>query len=179
MVVQVSVAPDTGLDDVLAMLKGTGITAGNLTGVYETPVQTGPYVQVDPTATWIFQTTISLSDLQSTIATLTQLQKSSGSKLSFDVAGTRASSLPSCPLTALVSDARKQADTMASAAGIKVGLIVSVSDTPPVGVGVPVAMFGYLGTSGLSPATLTRTFVSTVVSSPPPSCSLTVQFKLQ
>ena len=187
MVVQVSVAPDIGLDDVLAMMKGTGITAGNLTGVYETAVQTGqPYVEIGRTATWTFQTAISLSDLQSTIATLTQLQKSSGSKLSFDIFGSRASALPACPLTALVADARRQADAMASAAGMKVGPIVSVSDTPSAGAyGTPVGVFdpGVVYFSGVFSMAITTTLsgilTSTVVSTPPPSCSLTVQFKLQ
>jgi Protein of unknown function (DUF541) len=132
-----------------------------------------------PTATWTFQTAISLTDLQSTIATLTQLQKTLGSKLSFDLSSTRPSTLPACPLTALVSDARKQAESMAAAAGMRVGPIVSLSDAPPpptVAVTFPVVVINpFLAI----PSTLSGVFSSTVATTPPPFCSLTVQFKLQ
>jgi hypothetical protein len=78
----------------------------------------------------------------------------------------------------LVSDARKQADAMAAAAGMRTGAIVSVSNEPPAiaaaDVTVPVVIDGdfsvVLGlVSGIP-------YVAPVA---PSSCSLTVQFKLQ
>jgi hypothetical protein len=90
--------------------------------------------------------TVSFSKMKDTVTALSQAAASLGSiqgsrTLAFSVAGTQNSpdllaSQP-CPMTALISDARRQADAMAAAAGMRTGAIVSVSDgTSLDGVGL-------------------------------------------
>jgi hypothetical protein len=97
-----------------------------------------------------------------------------------------------CPYPALVSDARRQADAMASAAGMKAGPIVSVSDGGPSDIAVPTALartgdfsispiFIYDAYSGLPPSgsgVFGLVGFPYPLSAPPPACLLTVQFKL-
>jgi hypothetical protein len=183
-------APDAGLDDALAKLQGTGITADSLTSV-------GPgYVSflngaLNPAYTqWTFLLSIPFSKLKDTLAALTQAQKNVGTiqgqpALNANVGGVGISAASQaaqpCPLTALVSDARRQANAMAAAAGMKTGAIVAVGDgillEGAVPYAVPSAVFrtgdfasGLLGGIGSSS--------SVIVGQPQPSCSLTVQFQL-
>jgi hypothetical protein len=173
ILVQLTTARDAGLDDVLGKLKGIGVVAANLTGVYGSATD----------SRWSFMLPVSFSGLKTTLANLVQLQRSTGPQpLTFYVSGAQVSetaqAAQACPLPALVSDARKQADAMAAAAGMRTGAIVSVSNEPPAiaaaDVTVPVVIDGdfsvVLGlVSGIP-------YVAPVA---PSSCSLTVQFKLQ
>jgi len=98
-----------------------------------------------------------------------------------------------CPMTALISDARRQADSMAAAAGMRAGAIASVSDgtsldavglsagSPFPGNITPIGSFvlrGVLTTAPVAPVTPVSVVFSPLVSAPRPACSLTVQFKL-
>src|SRR6516165_8708166 len=53
---------DTGLDDILAKLKGAGITAANLVGVSGNAVVVGFPLATTPVSRWTFQSAVSLSD---------------------------------------------------------------------------------------------------------------------
>jgi uncharacterized protein YggE len=176
-------AQDSGLDDVLAKLKGTGITAAQLAGVGSAEfARTNG--RSNPVSLWSFILPVSFDKMQDTMKALLQAQSAAGSQtggqaLTFSTAGVRISpeqqAAQQCPLPALVSDARRQADAMAAAAGMRTGAIVSVSDGSSVD-GVTLLA---------DPTTALRAdfLVGLVTSSfsagtPQPVCSLTIQFKL-
>jgi hypothetical protein len=176
VVVQVAVPQDTGLDDVLAKLKGTGITASDLQYANGQQILF-PDQRSNQNVQWTFVTTTSLASLKSMRTNLAQLQANLGANaLTFSVAGTQVSTdAQDCPLSALVSDARKQADALAAAAGMRTGAIVSVSNGPAV---IPIAVYDLLGVPVPSGISRVGSFSSAIITSPQASCSLTVQFKL-
>jgi hypothetical protein len=136
---------------------------------------------------WTFTVTVSFSKMGDTVTALSQAASSLGSiqgsrTLTFSVVGTQNSpdllaSQP-CPMTALISDARRQADAMAAAAGVRTGAIVSVSDGTSLDVVVPTATSRSGVFSLPDPATAIVGVLSSLVYAPQPACSLTVQFKL-
>ncbi|HTP33677.1 MAG TPA: hypothetical protein VMJ75_15970 [Candidatus Acidoferrales bacterium] len=175
--VNVLTAQDVGLNDVVAKLNGTGITAGNLSNVGTSSA--GPL--------WTFLLPVPFAQMKSVVAALTQAQASLGviagsPALTFSVAGTQVSAdaqaAQPCPLPALVSDARRQADSMTAAAGLRTGAIVAISDGTPAdgtgAIGVPTAA----ARIGDFSQTLAGFLTAVIATSPLPSCSLTVQFQL-
>jgi uncharacterized protein YggE len=175
---------DAGLDDVLAKLKPAGVTAANLSGVGG-PIS-NPFPVDASFAQWYFLLPLPFTTMKDTVTVLTQLQTSLGSvqgsqALTFSVVGTQISddarAAQPCPLAALVSDARKQADAMAAAAGIRTGAILSMSDGSSTDGNTPVAIAGVIRNGDFS-AWFATGLSSTIVTSPQPSCSLMVQFQL-
>jgi hypothetical protein len=184
--VDINSGPDASLDDIIAALAGSGITASNLSSVYVPPFALegragiGPGPQLD----WTFRLPAPLSKLTDTITSLTTLQKlvaqkNAGLSMTFGVQGTQTSP-QQCSTPDLISDARAQAQQLANAAGVTVGPIIGVSDlsaaTIPAGsiyvINAPV-IFGSVGTSfALLPAVLT------LPPTPPANCSLVVQFRM-
>ncbi len=180
----VSAPPNTGLDDVLGLLSGLGLTASNLTGVSGGgggQLATG--VQI--TASWSFSLAVPFTKLNDVLATLGRIQKAltqpgsgqSGLVLTYSVQGTADSpelqAAHPCALPTLVSDARTQAQKVAAAAGFQVGDIVGISDVGQIAASffpvLSVVRTGILGfSSGLGGFTALQ-----------PACSLTVQFRLQ
>src|ERR1700681_4242672 len=68
----------TSLDDVVAALQGSGITAANFSGVSTSPVillLPAPQPNVAPALQWNFALPAPLAKIKDTIATLTALQK--------------------------------------------------------------------------------------------------------
>jgi len=170
-----------GLDDVNAALAAGGITGatfiginnGALNGVFD-PV-TSRSVPVE----WTYSLAAPLAKLSSTLAQLSAAQQSiakqnSALSLSFNLYGLQTSlqARPACPEAGLVSDARKQAQALATAAGVGVGAILNMSDqTLPVPnyVADPYAVWGF------GYASFLLGFVAPPSAS---SCSLSVQFQL-
>src|SRR5215471_3555553 len=110
-----SVGVQTGssgrIDDALAQLSGTGITAKDLSYVESTAGFT----------TWTFELLVPFSRMKETSAVLARLPQANAS---FSISGARTSqdaAAQACQYTALVSDARREADRLASAAGVHVG----------------------------------------------------------
>jgi len=188
MLISLLAEPSASLADVLGRLKGLGLSAVNLTNVFAQNVvpSVGPATNYSQ---WTFTLTVGLASLKDVLGTLNQLQTGLGrlqgqQALTYNIAGTQYSAAllasQPCPLPTLVTDARKQADAMAAAAGMKTGAVVAVSDGTSVdggAVGAPVAA-ALLGVPYLIYDPLTSYLPSTIVSTPQPSCSLTVQFKL-
>ncbi len=158
---------DTTRDAAIAALDGSGITAANFAGV-------GTVQQYDPQAQkaltlieWTFSLPVAISDMKSTIGLLSAVQKSNAQKnngltISFSVSGMQVSpkvlQAQTCSLADLISDARAQAQKMASAAGVSLGTILA-----------------------LSGASLATTDAAASLFSAPvyqPVCSLTVKFAL-
>jgi hypothetical protein len=178
---------NTSLDDVVAALQGSQITAANFSEVTTaaisfailSPTQPPP-TTVAPMLQWTFALPVPLAKIKDTITTLTALQKSiaqqnNGLTLSFNVQGTRVSTQlqqsQACPTTDLLADAQAQAQKLASAAGLSLGAILAMSS----GASVPNVV------GNVVPAVTAGGFVSTLVSpSPifPSTCSMTVKFSL-
>lgn len=156
--VSASAGPSTGLDQVVAALSNSGITAANFVRV------TGGADNQSPLQ-WLFTLAAPLAKIKATVASLTALQQSiaqnnSGLTLSFQVQGTQVSpeSIQSqaCAAKDLVADAQAQAQNMAAAAGLFIGPIVEISDgTSVVGTvstGVPVSIVADFVPSSVLPS---------------------------
>jgi hypothetical protein len=161
----------TSLDDVLAAVKGVGITSANLSGVYSSSTATISIGSVQ----WNFGLTVPFAQMKATVTALTGLQQSitqtnSAFSLSFLVQGTQVSAslrqAQTCSLTGLIADATAQAQKLASAAGLNLGPILAMSSTASVSVvSVEGSPAGSVGTVG-SQLTV------------PQNCALTVKFGL-
>jgi hypothetical protein len=152
---------DRGLEEIAALLANLGITAADLTGI-EGSAAFGN----SPQMIWTFQLTAPLAKATDTVASLTSLQKAlpqnaTGLSMSFSLQNLQVSAPQpqSCDFNSLMASARSQARTMASAAGLTVGSVVSVS-------------------SGVSPSVpncgLTVTFGLVVLFNQPPPTAITV-----
>jgi uncharacterized protein YggE len=174
------------LSDAVALLGGTGITASSLS-----------YVSANAgSANWSFSLVVPVSKMKDTGAALAKAQQQAGVRNGLPVVTYAVSSAQTsdaaqsqaCQLNALLSDARREADRVASAAGVKVGGIVGLGE----GAGVPTAVarsavFGvFLDPSVGSPISnpnlpiLANPLLGAYYSSPPPlvPCSLVVRFQL-
>jgi hypothetical protein len=158
------------LDQIVVALSGLGITASNLNGVFNNPASTFQ---------WSFTLAAPLSNLTATIGTLTKLQQTitqnnSGLTLTFYLDGTRVSQQlqqsQTCSNSELIADATAQAQKISAAAGLPLGPIRSLSNTPLPGATLLYAnvINGAFVFNSLSPG-----FAST-----PVTCSLYVEFQL-
>jgi uncharacterized protein YggE len=123
---------DTSLDDVIALLQGTGISAANLQSLGQSRLSNAPG-QVTETLNWRFSFTSPLTKNKDTIAMLTGLQQTiaknnTGVTMSFSIQGTQSSAQPqTCLLPDLLTDARSRAQKLADGAGVSVGNILAMS----------------------------------------------------
>jgi len=170
----------SGLDDVLAALQGSGITAANFTGV-STQVQSIAILSASlpptlaPTIGWTFSLPVSLTNTKATIATLTTVQQNiaklnNGMTLSFNIVGTQVSQQlaqsQTCSLAGLIASATTQAQSLANASSLTLGSILALSSaTSSVGS----------ATQGIVEV---GAFVSTLSSAIPPPCAVTVKFNV-
>jgi hypothetical protein len=178
-----------GLDDILNALDGSGLTADDLTGVNTS----GPLSEQVQRTAWTFARAVPFAKLKDMLASLTAVQQGlagSGTRgaanasvsMTFSVQGSQVSpelqaSQP-CPLPALVSDARAQAQQLAMAAGFTVGPVVAISDGSSTG-GTYGAVLGAVFGLAAGAISVSRigTF-SSLITQPPVNCSMTVQFQL-
>lgn len=164
--VSVNTANTGTLDDAVAALVGSGLTASNFTGVSTVQSYSGndPVTQLQ----WSFATTTDLTSLKSIFTQLAGVQqavaaKNNGTSISFAVQTTQVSQKAAqsqpCSFPGLISDARSQAQQLAAAANLTVGQILAVSGfTANAGTGVGGNAFTYAPSS--------------------PACTLTVKFAL-
>jgi len=143
------------LDDVVAALQGSGITAANLLGV--SSLQSYLNIAAVSALSWVFSLPVPLANTKATVASLTTLAQNigklnNGLTLSFNIVGTQVSQQlaqsQTCSLAGLVADATTQAQSLASAGGLTLGAILALSGA-----------------------------TSNIASTPPP-CSITVKFKV-
>jgi uncharacterized protein YggE len=170
IVVNVSAGLTLTLNDIVAELEGSGITAANFVGAYG---------QANSTQ-WNFSLPVSFAQLPAELSTLAQLQQTLGASkglpyLTYSVQGTQVSpglqASQTCSLSGLVSDAQSQALKLAQAAGVTLGPVISVTDSTGTRAGDLAAVI-YDPTTG-------NPFggIQSVLPAPPP-CALTVQFQL-
>jgi hypothetical protein len=186
-VVTVSSSLSTGLDDVLAALQGSGITASNLSGVYTQTTYTSQN-QAQQKLQWSFLLPVFFGSMQDTVASLTNVQKGiaqqkSGLALNFGPQGTRVSpqaqQANQCSAGGLVGDAQAQAQKLADAAGLVLGPVLAISEagqSPLAALRLAPATFG--GTINFGG--FVTPYISPVLIPPPAptTCSLTVKFAL-
>jgi len=133
---------DKALADIVIALQGTGITSSNFVGINNSAALvtvvsgTQPPSSPPPQLQWNFQLVVPISKVKDTTASLAALatklpQNNSGLSLTFSLQGTETSQSPGCNLSDLVASARTQAQQLASAAGLLVGLIQSLSTSAP------------------------------------------------
>jgi hypothetical protein len=174
---------NTSLDDVVAALQGSGITAANFSGISAAPF-TGniiPTPQQPPTVTqmlqWTFALQAPLAKIKDTIATLTALQKTiaqqnNGLTLSFNVQATQVSAQLQqsqvCPTSDLLADATAQAQKLAGAAGLSLGAVLAIASITSVPSNI----------GSVVPVTSALNFVSSTSTVFPAVCSMTVKFAL-
>src|SRR5579864_7275161 len=147
VIVQSSI--NTSLDSVVAALQGSGITAANLSGVGSGP-QLIPVISpapqplpaaFTPMIEWVFTLPVPLVKIKDTASTLSALQKSivqqsNGLTLSFNVQGAQVSTQSQqsqvCPIPDLLADATAQAQKLAAAAGLSLGVVLAMSSAASV-----------------------------------------------
>jgi len=127
-------APITAtLDDVLAALSGSGITAADLYSVVQ-EFQFGPTTR--PTLDWTFTLTVPVTKLGDTNIALAKLQASSlrqanGIRVSFSGASFRTADQvvngQSCKTSDLLADSRVQAQEIATATGRILGRLLAMA----------------------------------------------------
>jgi uncharacterized protein YggE len=151
--VNVSADLTVTLDQVLAAVD-FGLTAQDLTGISSYP--TGPYPPVAPYSriTYLFRLTVPVSKMKETIDKLEKLRKSVDTNMdlsySTNMVGPSQAAVADAhdkALPDLVADAKKRAESLAAAAGLKLGNIQAVSEG-----------YSYTG-PGPAPANITFTAV--------------------
>ncbi|MBV8729352.1 MAG: SIMPL domain-containing protein, partial [Acidobacteriia bacterium] len=134
---------DQTLDSIVNAVSGVGITAANLVSLVAPnssvstcpayPGSTGVQCPPTPPEQWSFQVVVPFSKMKDTAAALAGLQSSIGNttaglSLSFSVVGTQSSiQSPACDLASLVSQARTNAQQIASAASLTPGAVIGLS----------------------------------------------------
>jgi len=177
--VAVSSGLSASFEDVLGALQGSGITLANFTGVSSplSPVViSNPFIGAGPFAPppnlqWSFTLAVPLSKIKDTIAALTTVQqnvakKNNGLSVTFQVQGSQVSpqaqQSQACALSDLIADARAQAQKLADAAGMGVGVILAMSSVTSIPTPTTAGLSSFL--VGIAPT---------------PNCTLTVKFSLQ
>ena len=144
--VKVDTPLDASRDDAVNALQGSGITPANFTGVTTVQEYDSKGQASVSLIEWTFSLPVAISDMKSTIALLTTVQKTlaqknNGFAITFGVQSTQVSpqaqQAQSCALSDLIADANAQAQKMASAAGKGLGQVLSlgsatVASTPGV-----------------------------------------------
>lgn len=163
--VQVNSGLGASLDDVIAALKGSGISAANFQGLsaFFPAGVSGPGTTVPAQALdWSFQLAAPLAMVKDTITTLSSLQQkiaaqNNGLALSFSIQGTQSSAPQACSLPNLLADARTQAQNLADGAGVNVGNILAMSSMT-IGAAPAGGISGILLGAPVAPCTLTVKF---------------------
>ena len=183
----VNAAQTAGLDDVLAALQGSGVTAANLMNVssgvaylnINSPVG-GPVLASRPTLQWMFSWPVPFAKVGATLGSLKTTQQTvaqSGWNLTYNVYDLQASqqsvASQQCSIPDLLADARKQAATLANAAGLTAGAILALSDGTAVRGDA-----GWYETSYFASFPSIRFGTFSAYVSPFVDCSLVVKFQL-
>jgi len=192
--VTVRTAGGASLNDAVAQLPGTGITAADLSYVADAGL-----LGQNPAVDWTFRLVVPFSKMKDTTTVLAGLVRQAGgmkgvaSPISFSVQAAQTSAdaqTRACDLSALVNDARQEAGRIASAAGVQVGQIVGISDRPAVAIPTAVERIGNFSAisipdpiagipiSGIGVLTGVFGLIAQAPIAPPATCSLVVQFRL-
>jgi hypothetical protein len=172
------------LEDVLKALAGVAVSERDLTGVNESRL-IGVCIPSDkgcsPTKHWDFAFTRPLTKLNETMQALASIEAApqSGISLSYSLSSDASAAAQECAYPTVISQARRHAENVAAAAGLRVGPIVAMSD----GTGALQAEDPAVPTAGLRVADFsTVTVVGALLTIPSPAasptCTAVVQYKL-
>ncbi len=194
LAINVTTTSDIALDDILPALGGTGASQSNLNYVYTypAPMVQNPLTIQNPTTQWTFLIPVSWAKLTSTLAAIETAESASAKnpklQVNYYIAGTQVSadlqSANPCAYPTLLSDAQRQAQKMADAAGAKLGGVLAVSSSPGAVGGATLGVIRALPptviqTGDFSAVSSLSSFLLTSPAPAPSSaCSMTVQFKL-
>jgi hypothetical protein len=164
------------IDEVLAAVKGLPISERDLQAVDQNWNQSNCQIPdfTDPALRlyWRFAYSVPIAKLTETLAALARLSGAapSGFSMAYEVESRRNGAALECAFPTLVSQARRHAEAVAGAAGLRVGAAVAMSDggdiEPAQGeTGAP--FLQQAGNAGIAMAPITI-----------PTCNATVQFKL-
>jgi uncharacterized protein YggE len=169
---------NTGLDDIVAALQGSGITAASFSGVNtqgQTIATLGTVPPMPaPTLTWSFTLPAPLANIKATVASLTTVHENiaklnNGLTMSFSIIGTQVSQQlaqsQTCSLSGLITAATTQAQNLAAASSLTLGAILALSSSTSsvVSNSQVVANGGTL---------------ATISNSAPSPCAITVKFNV-
>ena len=163
--VSVSTPLSATLDQAVAVLQPAGVTASNLSSVY----------QSERMLQWSFSMLTPFSRVRDTVLALTAIQTNKqGFDVSFRGAGApganSASNFQGCPLPDLLAQATAQARSYANLAGVTLGPLLALSDAPQSTARPSYALLA------ISPTASLLNFQLGPINAPSPSCSLTVKF---
>ncbi len=168
---------NTGLDDVLAALQGSGITAANLSGVSTIgQLCATVFVQSASDIAWAFSLSAPLTNTKATVASLSGLQQNiaklnNGLTLSFSIVGNAVSQQlaqsQTCSLSGLIANATTKAQALAGAANLSVGRILAISSATSNGVSNSAGLYAVLSSVQVYAPSATA-----------PPCAVTVKFAL-
>ena len=140
--VSVTSGLNTGLDQIVGALQGSGITAANLASVNtvtsNNPLQGIGFLQTS--LQWTFVFPVPFSKMKDTTASLAMLQQTIGQSnmslaLTFNVQGTEVSAQLrqslQCSISDLLADATAQAQKLASATGFTAGPVLAMTQRSP------------------------------------------------
>jgi hypothetical protein len=181
--ISVTSSLNTGLDQVVTALQGSGITSANLSSVLTEQQYNGSPVS-STVLMWSFTLAVPISQIQTTITALVNVEQmivknNNGLMMIFNLQATQVSqqllALQTCPVPALMADARAQAQKVAGAVGFGVGPVLAMSNgnsltTVAAPSAIAVAAF-------ISPVLGFGQFLAPAAA-PPPGCSITVKFGL-
>ena len=180
--VYVDAIQGTDLAGVLTALAGVPVTERDLISVGQ---PAGVIIGCFPgaggckaTTPWTFSFTTPLVKLKETLATLARVaaarQPGISVSYSFSSEGSNAAA-PECAYPTLISQARRHAENVAAAAGLRVGAIVAMSDGSGGGhtnpQGAVVAIFDPL-------TSVPSAWFASTIPAPSPACTAVVQYKL-
>jgi hypothetical protein len=189
-VLSVTSSQSTGLDQIVAAIGTTGITAANLVSVNTVtfPSFASPSVMG---LQWSFVLAVPLTALKNTTASLgavqqTIIQNGSDLTLTFQLQGTRVSAQTEqsqlCPFSDLLADAGQQAKKLADAALLSVGPILAISErrtAPDVPAAPEIVVPGIIGTgTGSGSGSFLLSVPLPLAVNSVLTCSLTVKFTL-
>lgn len=174
--ITVNAPQDATLEQISAVLQQAGLGSLTFTGAGTRFGVSNPLFGNALTLRWTFRATVALAALPQAVASTLAL-KQPGWPLSVDISSITNSDTPPCPYAALIADARAQAQKLAALAGLSVGNILGLSDTPrgdfaSLGIPTPIAAFR------LGDFVSTAAFATFTLPSPPSTCSLGVKFAL-
>ncbi len=169
---------NTGLDDVLTALQGSGITAANFSGLNAQgqTIATLGTVQLmpAPTLSWSFTLPAPLANIKATIASLTTVEQNitklkNGLMMSFSIIGTQVSQQlaqsQTCSLSGLITAATTQAQSLAAVSGFTLGAILALSSS----TSSVVSNSQVVANGGM---------LATISNSAPSPCAITVKFNV-
>jgi hypothetical protein len=166
---QITVPVEMSLDDVLAAVSTLGLTERDLV------IANAPNF----TRTWGFQFTTPLAGLKDTLAKLSQAGSTQPKvSVSYSVYSADTSAAPDCAYPTLISQARRYAENVATAAGVRLGRIVALADAPAGGVGFPTAVARIYDPFVGIPLMFASPWFDTPAPVIPTSCGVAVQFQL-